>query len=227
MWLILFAIPAALSGCGGGTPPPTPCCAAASETAVAPVAAATPAETPWNPVYGYDPGTSTGVAVVDGVVTQMLAGDIERLAALVLPIESPCITGLGAPTAFRCPAGVPAGSPVAVVFAQFCAGAVAFPASEIRATLRPLLDGSPRLWGLMEFPPGFPSSKSANAAASRYLLFVVNNASPPTAFTLALGDDGRIQSVSYGCNEPPEQVFRSWTTTATVLLSPPASPGPR
>ncbi len=228
MWLTVLALPLAVAGCGGGTPAPTPRPAEGSETAVVPSpATATPTETPWNPVYGYDPGTSTAVAVVDGVVTQMLAGDIEALAALVLPIESPCITGLGAPTAFRCPAGVPAGSPVAVVFAQFCAGAVAFPASEIRATLRPLLDGSPRLWGLMEFPPGFPSSKSANAAASRYLLFVVNNVDPPTAFTLALGDDGRIHSVSYGCNEPPERVFRSWTTTATVLLSPPASPRPR
>ncbi len=56
MWLTVLALPLAVAGCGGGTPAPTPRPAEGSETAVVPSpATATPTETPWNPVYGYDP----------------------------------------------------------------------------------------------------------------------------------------------------------------------------
>ncbi|MGB4864111.1 MAG: hypothetical protein WBO97_16775, partial [Tepidiformaceae bacterium] len=108
---------------------------------------ATPSETPWNPIYGYEPGTSTGVAVVDAVMAEISSRDLDALASRALTVSSPCSTDKNAPTADRCLAGAAPGTIVELVNASFCAGSVAFPVSEARAMLRPLLAGFPRLWG--------------------------------------------------------------------------------
>ncbi len=186
----------------------------------------TPSATPWNPVYGYDPGTSTGVAVADSVMAEISGRDLDALASRALTFSSPCSTDENVATANRCPAGATPGTLVEVVHASFCAGSVAFPVSEAKAMFRPLLDGFPRLWGLRELTPGVPASKQADAPLTRYVLFVVNNSDPPVGFTLMLGADGQIHDVGYGCHDRPETVWGTWTDGVGVL-APPATPEPR
>ncbi len=225
-------------GDGGGgldsareSPPPATVGATLTGTASAqagPSVAATPTEAPRNPVYGYDQGTTTGVPEVDAVMAEISAADLDALTARVVAQLVPCATaGTPASSAQRCPPGVEGGSLVPIVTAEFCSGGVAFPTSEVGAIVRPLLDGRPRLWGLLELPPGHPSSKSPGAPASRYVLFVVNSTDPPSGFTVILGADGGIHNLGYGCGDRPEQVWASWSTTGTALLSPPPAPRPR
>ena len=186
----------------------------------------TPSETPWYPVFGYDPGTSTGVAVVDSVMAEISRRDVDALATRALTVAEPCSTDENVPTANRCRAGATPGTIVEVVRASFCAGSVAFPRSEASATFRPLLDGFPRLWGLRELTPGIPASKRPDAPLTRYILFVVSNSDPPVGFTLMLGADGQIHDIGYGCHDRPETVWGWWTEGKSVL-APPASPKPR
>ncbi|MBI5948156.1 MAG: hypothetical protein HY875_08465 [Chloroflexi bacterium] len=222
-----WLLPLVAAACSGGTTPavvsPGP-----ETTATATVASQAPTATeiPWNPIYGYDPGTPTGIPEVDSVMAAISAGDLEALAALTTSRPVPCTASMAAPTAYRCPAAVAEGTRVDIVFAEFCSGSVAFPLAEVRATLRPLLDGSPRLWGLRELPADLPS-KAVGAPRSRYVLFVVNNTDPPAGFTLTLGADGGIHGVGYGRGERPEQLWSSWGTTGTVVLPPPPAPRPR
>ena len=201
---ILLVVSLALAGCTDRSPSPIPtpvatATATASPTAVPP---RLPAPIPTSPLPSSTPaGTRSGLPPgVNAVIDLVLAHDATALERLAQLASVPCGPGEGSGSPPTCPAGQPAGTPVAVFPIARCSGDW-LRAAAIRAALEEVTGASPLLVGVYRTPnPYLPWAKGEYVAVfSRQV-----RGQPLGAGFIIDGD--RVTGLWFGCGASASQI---------------------
>lgn len=181
---------------------------------------ATPPPTPTQPPVvpvGHPPGTETGIADVDAVVTAFVGGESEALRDLVRYRSEPCVqVGQGndyGPPPF-CPEGVPTGTPLEFIGSSGCHGGYISPRDDgwsARSRGVPQLFGVVRVDGWMD------------ARAEYLVLFSIAGPSGVSGGnwgTIYEVGDGGIVAVDSGCGWSPEFMWQRIAHNEVILAPP-------
>jgi hypothetical protein len=200
-WLLAPLLLLLAAACGGGeggegsSPSPPPVTAT-----LPPIPTQAPQPSP-TPVNAHPAGTRTGVAVIDGVLAALEAGDAAALTGLLSFHPYRCDNApAGTEGANPCPPGVAAGSPVDVVAAggcevEFLARQRAGLAAEIAGYVAAA--GGQRVYAVTEVQEG----RLASPLPLRYLIILAGG------HTLLL-DDAGVTHLGLPCdNVGPAQLF--------------------
>ena len=195
------------AGCSGGSDQAaTPAAGTAT-----PTAAASPAVTPG----GTMPATASVEPSLQPVIDAVVARDWQRISALLVRRNEPCITEVRIDTtAPPCPAGSPAGTPVAVFPAATCHPFVF--EEELREQFERKPEGGPvrQLYGI--FRPGATHPRVERLPTGTFGLIF----SEGPAGMLVMVRDGQIVSADFGCATPPADFAARVPPDAWVVAPP-------
>lgn len=189
-----------------------------SGTPANPTAAAAPT-LPASPTYAID--APSGVVAIDPVVEAVTRGKLTKLLGLTRTFSDPCFPGLAEGLAQACAPGETPATLIDTFIVEICTGGYFIRAAEMAGALRPITDGSLRLFAVFEIADNRLRKNRASEARGYVLIFRTASI-PAQAVVAQLDGEGRLFAVSYGCGESPERTVSQWANSGGLLLPPPA-----